>query len=169
MDAFFTSIETSALSVWLRESTTLWAFPFVLILHTVGLAFLVGANVAIDLRALGRAMGVPLISMRRYYRAMWAGFWVNAVSGVLLLIAYPTKALTNPVFYLKLLLIAAGLVLAVKIRVYTMSGTVGATDSAPRPLRKLAAVSLLVWALSITAGRLLAYTCTRLMVDTPCR
>lgn len=169
MDAFFTSIETSALSVWLRESTTLWAFPFVLILHTVGLAFLVGANVAIDLRALGRAMGVPLISMRRYYRAMWAGFWVNAVSGVLLLIAYPTKALTNPVFFLKLLLIAVGLVLAVKIRVYTMSGTVGATDSAPRRLRKLAAVSLLVWALSITAGRLLAYTCTRLMVDTPCR
>ena len=169
MDAFFTSIETSALSVWLRESTTLWAFPFVLILHTVGLAFLVGANVAIDLRALGRAMGVPLISMRRYYRAMWAGFWVNAVSGVLLLIAYPTKALTNPVFFLKLLLIAVGLVLAVKIRVYTMSGTVGATDSAPRRLRKLAAVSLLVWELSITAGRLLAYTCTRLMVDTPCR
>ena len=48
--------------------------------------------------------------MRRYYRAMWAGFWVNAFSGVLLLIAYPTKALTNPVFYLKLALIAVAIV-----------------------------------------------------------
>ena len=43
---------------------------------------------------------------------MWAGFWVNAVSGVLLLIAYPTKALTNPLFYVKLVLIAIGLGIA---------------------------------------------------------
>ena len=168
MDPFFLRIEGSWLSVWMREATTLWAFPFVLILHTVGLAFLVGVNVAIDLRALGGALGVPLISLRRYYRWMWAGFWVNAFSGVLLLIAYPTKALTNPLFYLKLALITVGLVLAARIRGYLMSGTVGATDVAPRRLRMLAAVSLLVWVASITAGRLLAYTCTRLTVDTTC-
>ena len=168
MDPFFLWIENSFLSVWLREATTIWAFPFVLILHTVGLAFLVGVNVAIDVRALGGAMGVPLISLRRYYRWMWAGFWVNAFSGVLLLIAYPTKALTNPLFYLKLTLIASGLVLAAKIRAYVTSGSIGATDAAPRRLRKLAAVSLLVWVASITAGRLLAYTCSRLTVDTTC-
>ena len=169
MDPFFLSIENSALSVWLREATTIWAFPFVLILHTVGLAFLVGVNVAIDIRALGGAMGVPLTALRRYYRWMWAGFWVNAVSGVLLLIAYPTKALTNPVFYLKLTLIGIGLVLAMKIRVYVAGGTVGATDRAPDRLRRLATISLLVWVASITAGRLLAYTCSRLTVDTSCQ
>ena len=168
MDSFFAWVETWPLGIWLRESTTIWAFPFVLILHTVGLAFMVGVNVAIDLRALGGAMGVPLISLRRYYRVMWAGFWINAFSGVLLLIAYPTKALTNPLFYLKLTLIAAGVVLAMKIRVYLTSGTVGANDAAPRRLRKLAAISLLIWVASITAGRLLAYTCTRLTVDTSC-
>ena len=32
----------------------------------------------------------------------------------------------------------------------------------------LAAVSLVVWAAAIAAGRLLAYTCTRLTVDTLC-
>ena len=168
MDPFFLWIEGSWLSVWLREAITIWAFPFVLVLHTIGLAFMVGVNVAIDLRALGGAMGVPLISLRRYYRVMWAGFWINAFSGVLLLIAYPTKALTNPLFYLKLTLIAVGVVLAMKIRVYLTSGTVGANDAAPRRLRTLAAVSLLLWVASITAGRLLAYTCTRLTVDTSC-
>ena len=168
MDPLFLWIEGSWLSVWMREAVTIWAFPFVLILHTVGLAFLVGVNVAIDLRALGGAMGVPLLSLRRYYRWMWAGFWVNAFSGVLLLIAYPTKALTNPLFYVKLTLITVGLVLAAKIRGYMMSGTVGAHDTAPRQLRVLAAVSLLIWAASITTGRLLAYTCTRLTVDTSC-
>ena len=168
MDPFFAWVESWRLGIWLREEPTLWAFPFVLILHTVGLAFLVGANVAIDMRSLGGAVGVPLVSMRRYYRAMWAGFWVNAVSGVLLLIAYPTKALTNPLFYLKLLLIAIGLVIASAIRRYVFAGSVGAGATPPRRLKVLAAVSLAVWALSITAGRLLAYTCTRLQVDTSC-
>src|SRR5678816_2541795 len=102
MDPFFTWIETTELSIWLRESPSLWAFPFVLILHTVGLAFLVGANVALDARVLGLAADVPPTTLRRYDVVMWAGFWVNAVSGVLLLIAYPTKALTNPLFYGKL-------------------------------------------------------------------
>lgn len=168
MDPFFLGIENSPLSVWLREATTIWAFPFVLVLHTIGLAFMVGVNVAIDVRALGGAMGVPLISLRRYYRVMWAGFWINAFSGVLLLIAYPTKALTNPIFFLKLTLIGVGLVLAGKIRAYVTGGTVGSTDSAPRALRMLAAISLLVWVASITAGRLLAYTCSRLTVETSC-
>ena len=168
MDPFFSWIESWPLGVWMREEPSLWAFPFVLILHTVGLAFLVGANVAIDLRALGHAADVPLVTMRRYYRAMWGGFWVNAFSGVLLLIAYPTKAMTNPLFYLKLLLIAVGLVLANVIRRYVFSGAVGAGDTAPPRLRMLAAASLVIWVLSITAGRLLAYTCTRLTVESSC-
>src|SRR5688572_32446634 len=99
MDPFFTWIETTALSTVLRESPSLWAFPFVLILHTVGLAFLVGSSVAINVRALGLAPGVPFGPLGRYFLVMWLGFWVNAFSGVLLLITYPTKALTNPLFY----------------------------------------------------------------------
>jgi hypothetical protein len=168
MDAVFIWIEGTALSVWLTESPSIMAFPFVLILHTVGLAFLVGANVAIDARILGLARGVPLLSLHRYYRAMWSGFWVNAFSGVLLLIAYPTKALTNPVFYLKLVLIAAAVLIARAIRRHMMEGRLAAGVSAPRALKGLAVASLACWLMSITAGRLLAYTCTRLTVDSSC-
>jgi hypothetical protein len=168
MDTFFVWLEATALSTWLREEPSLMAFPFVLILHTVGLAFLVGTNVAIDARVLGLARGVPLLSLRRYYLAMWAGFWVNAFSGVLLLIAYPTKALTNPVFYAKLLLIAVALGLASAIRRQMMQGAVAAGVRAPQPLKVLAAVSLACWVMSITAGRFLAYTCSRLTADSPC-
>ena len=168
MDSVFSWVETTAFSTLLRESPSLLAFPFVLILHTVGLAFLVGANVAINARILGMARGVPLLSMRRYYRAMWAGFWVNAFSGVLLLIAYPTKALTNPVFYLKLLMIAVALVVAGAIRRQIAAAPVPAGMPAPRHLKVLAIACLACWVISITAGRFLAYTCTRLMVDYPC-
>src|SRR5215216_4431283 len=168
MDAVFAWVEANAFSTWLRESPSLLAFPFVLILHTVGLAFLVGANVAINARVLGMARGVPLLSMRRYYRAMWAGFWVNAFSGVLLLIAYPTKALTNPVFYLKLSMIAVALVVAAAIRRQIVAAPVPAGMPAPRRLKLLAIACLASWVISITAGRFLAYTCTRLLVDFPC-
>jgi hypothetical protein len=168
VDPFFIWVETSRLSTWLREEPSLMVFPFILILHTVGLAFLVGANVAIDARVLGLARRIPLDSLRRYYLAMWAGFWVNAFSGVLLLIAYPTKALTNPLFYGKLALIAVALYLARVIRLHMMEGVVSAGVLAPPRLRMLAAASLAVWGLSIFSGRFLAYTCTRLMVESSC-
>ena len=168
MTPFFVWLEATPLSVWLREAPSIMVFPFILILHTVGLAFLVGANVAFDARILGLARGVPLLSMRRYYRAMWAGFWVNAFSGVLLLIAYPTKALTNPVFYIKLTLIAVALWTGRAIRRYMLSGTVAAGVRAPGSLKLLAVVSLALWLVSIVAGRFLAYTCSRLTADTPC-
>jgi len=166
MEPFFVWAEATSLSTWLRESPSLWAFPFVLILHTVGLAFFVGTNVAWDVRVLGFSLGIPLEALRRYFLLMWAGFWVNAFSGVLLLIAYPTKALTNPLFYAKLALIAFGVVLAFRIR-REVNGLAAPAD-APPMARMLAAVSLACWIAVIFAGRLLAYTCTRLTVDFPC-
>jgi hypothetical protein len=169
VDPFFSWLEGTALSTWLSESSSLMGFPFLLVLHTVGLAFLVGSNVAIDARILGFARGVPLLSLQRYYRAMWAGFWVNAFSGILLLIAFPTKALTNPVFYLKLGLIAAALAIGGAIRRRMMDGSVAAGVAAPSALKVLAVASLTCWVASITAGRLLAYTCTRSTVILSCR
>ena len=35
-------VEQTALSVWVRESPSLLAFPFILYLHTLGLALLAG-------------------------------------------------------------------------------------------------------------------------------
>jgi hypothetical protein len=165
MESLYIWLEATSLSTWLRESPSLWAFPFVLILHTVGLAFFVGANVAWDVRVLGFSLGIPLDALRRYFLVMWAGFWVNAFSGVLLLLAYPTKALTNPLFYAKLALIAFGVVLAFRIR--REVDLFGKADATPLA-RALAAVSLACWIAVIFAGRLLAYTCTRLTVDFPC-
>ena len=56
---YFDWIERTGLSVWIREDSV-WAFPNILILHTIGLAFLVGANVALNARIFGVARGVPL-------------------------------------------------------------------------------------------------------------
>jgi hypothetical protein len=142
-----------------------WGFPFILILHSVGLAFLVGTCVAVDARLLGAGRAVPLSTLIRFYRVMWIGFWVNAVSGVLLLWAYPTKALTNPLFYVKLTLIVVGLVIAEWVRRRVLAAPAYESAEPPGRVKLVAAVSLGCWLTAVTAGRLLAYTYSHLMAD----
>jgi hypothetical protein len=83
---------------------------------------------------------------------------INAVSGVLLLIAYPTKALTNPLFYVKLLLIALAVVVLLRIKHRIFDDP--RIDRMPieRGDKRLALFSIAVWLAVITVGRLLAYT-----------
>ena len=93
---FLRSLEETSFSTWLRESNSLFAFYFVLLFHTFGLALLVGANAIVDLRILGVAANLPLAPLKRFFSIMWLGFTLNVITGILLVIAYPTKALTNP-------------------------------------------------------------------------
>jgi hypothetical protein len=162
MHSFFLWLESTGLSSWIRESTSLWAFPGILTLHTVGMGFVAGLSAAVDLRILGFAPFVPLLELRRFFPVLWLGFWMNAVSGVLLLIAYPTKALTNPVFYLKLTFIALALV-GLRSIVRSVFGDASVdVNPAPRRYRMMAIGSLVCWTGAITAGRLLAYTYSHL-------
>jgi len=161
IDPFLIWLESTALSQWIVGSESMFAFPGILALHAIGMGFAVGICLALDLRVLGVAPGVRIAEMRRFVPVVWAAFWLNAVSGVLLLIGYPTKALTNPVFYLKLLLIAVGLWLFRRIgrRVFDDAGD----ERAQSPLvQRLAILSLVCWVGAITAGRFLAYTYHRL-------
>jgi hypothetical protein len=163
IDPVFTWLESSAFSIWMRESPSMFAFPGILAAHTVGLAFVAGLNGALDLRVLGVARSISPASFGRFLPFMWFGLWVNVLSGVALLAAYPTKALTNPVFYLKLGAIAAALLMLGPIlRKAQVPGPRGST------IKLLAAASLAAWATAIVAGRLLAYTCIRLTVDSRC-
>lgn len=165
MDAFaiFDWIEQSALSLWVREAPTLLAFPTVLIFHTVGMGFLVGANLAVDLRVLGAGRRVPLSLMEKFFPVMAFGFFINALSGLLLLIAYPTKALTNPLFYVKLALIALALVLTWWLRNNVLRDPAAEHGRIAFKPKVLAAASMLLWAGAIGTGRFLAYTYTYLM------
>ena len=134
------------------------AFFSSLVFHSVGMAFVAGIHVVTDLRILGVAPGVPRSLMRRYLPVLWASLVVVTLSGLALLLAYPAKALTNPVFYFKL----AAIVAALWIMRALMRGVLGDSrrDPVPAPRREkvLAAVSLVLWVAVITSGRFLAYT-----------
>src|ERR1700692_4532809 len=98
----FNTIEQSGLSIWLRESQSIFGFYFILLFHTIGMSLVVGANAVVDLRILGVASDLPLRPLKRLFGIMWTGLGINVTTGLLLLTAYPTKALTNPDFYVKL-------------------------------------------------------------------
>jgi hypothetical protein len=145
-------LESTGFSTWIREEPSVWAFPAVLSMHTVGMGLAAGVNAAIAVRILGGAPNVPIVEMRRFLPVMWFGFWLNFVSGIGLLVGYPTKALTNPDFYLKLALIAVGVALVGPIR--------RRIEDFPK---KLAVASLVCWGGAIVSGRLLAYTYRHLL------
>jgi hypothetical protein len=162
-DPFFRWLESTPVSVWINESPSVFAFPGILAVHTIGLGLLAGLNSALDLRLLGVARSIPPAALIRLLPVMWFGLWMNVLSGIALLIAYPTKALTNPLFYLKLGLIAVALAI-----LRTTVQRVRPAQPISAATKILAVASLLVWAATITAGRFLAYTCTRLTVDLSC-
>jgi hypothetical protein len=152
------TIEDSSFSTWLRESDSPFAFYFVLLFHTFGLALLVGANALVDLRLLGFFASIPLAPLKRFFRIMWIGFGINATTGVLLLISYPTKALTNPVFYTKLTLIGSAIWILTKLQKDVFAGTTVTEADMMARGATLAKWSLFLWVGAISAGRLLAYT-----------
>jgi hypothetical protein len=158
MDAVLAWIETSALSDWVRDSPCTCAFPIIVTLHNIGMAFLAGGSIVIDLRLIGFASTMPVRPMARFVPLLWLAFALNAGSGILLLIAYPTKALTNPLFYIKLCLLALALTLVYRIATDVLRASGGDPGPLPANTKLLAGASLATWVALIAAGRYLAYT-----------
>jgi hypothetical protein len=151
---FLTSLEGSRFSLWLVQSDTIWAYPTVLTLHTVGLALLVGANTALDLRLLGFGRKLPLETLTVAFPVMWAGFWINAVSGAMLFAADATTKGSTTIFQLKLGLIVLGII---NIWLLKRAAFGSNLPTVTIPAKVLAGTSLLIWMIAITLGRFMAY------------
>lgn len=146
-------LEGTSLATWTRESPSLWAYPTILTLHTVGLGIVVGLGAAIDLRLLGVARRVPLPALLPVFRLIAGGFVINATSGILLLMADATTKGRQPVLYIKLGLIA--LAMLVTLRARRLMQSAGSEPSTHG--RAVAVSSLVLWVGAIAAGRLMAY------------
>jgi hypothetical protein len=121
----------------------------------LGLALLVGTNVLLGLLVIASTPRATLLPMQRFIPVMWIGFGMNAVSGILLLLADASTMLVNPVMQLKFLFIVLAVVSA-----RLMMREALRTPERPRLVtgpKVLAVSSLLMWAGAIVAGRLTAY------------
>src|SRR3954469_3819033 len=80
-------LEGTAIATWVRESPSLWAYPAVLTLHTVGLGIVVGASAVIDLRLLGYAPRIRIGTLAPLFTFMAYAFVLNAATGIMLFMA----------------------------------------------------------------------------------
>jgi hypothetical protein len=154
---FFVWLEHTGLSNWINQSPSVFAYPSILLLHTIGMALLVGINVAIDLRLLGFAPQIPVAEMQKLFPVMWLGLACSAVSGVLLLSAKASRMVVNPAFYVKMGSIALAIAAFFAIRARVFRDPLLEKRPMQSYGKALALVSLTLWTAAITAGRIMAY------------
>src|SRR5207247_3006239 len=82
---FLRLIEQSSFSQWVTGSSSVFAFPSILLLHTIGMGVVVGISAGIDLRILGLAPALPLAPVEKFFPLLWIGFGGSVVSGPILL------------------------------------------------------------------------------------
>lgn len=144
---WFARIELSSLSIAVRE--VWWVFPSVLVIHSLSMAMMAGFGVVIAARATGMVASLTTTTLRRFEPLFLAGLLAASFSGLALLLGYPAKALTNPLFYLKLIILALSTWLTLQL---------SANRWSPHVQTRLAVLSLAGWIAVIFAGRFLAYT-----------
>lgn len=151
-------IESSGLAVFVRESPSIFGYTLVLSLHAMGLAVIVGINSAIALRFLGVAPSIPIAPALSLFPVMYIGFWVNAISGLMLLAANASSMLANTMFWIKIVFIALAItsLRLIRNRVFNDEAVLSG-GAIPDVARKLAWASLVCWLFAIIAGRLTAY------------
>jgi len=155
MESFFEWLQSQSVPTWVSESDSIWGFPTVLFLHSVGMGLSAGAAFIIGLRLLGVGRPLPVSSLRVLFKIFWGGFVLNFVTGSLLFAAHATTTGYVPMYYAKLALILVGVILLFPMRRFVDSD---ASDGViPARLKAVALVSLGVWIGVITTGRLIAY------------
>lgn len=144
-------IEHSGLATWVRESPSIFAYTLVLSLHAIGLSIVVGVSSIVGLRVVGFFRDIPLEPMFKLFPLMYVGFWINLVSGLLLLSANATGMLTMVMFYLKMTFVIAAVIVLRLIRGRFRDGTIASRGP------KLAYAMLALWFCAIVTGRLTSY------------
>jgi len=137
-----------------------WLYPIVEIVHIFGFCILVGAVALFDLRVLGWGRALPVSTLGRHLLPWSLASLVLVVpAGLMMFSTQPQAFLANPVFLLKLTLIAAAGANALLFHVGVYRSIAGWETGLPAPAlaKAQALLSLALWLGVICCGRLLAY------------
>jgi uncharacterized membrane protein len=137
-----------------------WTISVIQSVHIMALALVFTSAALVDLRLLGVAdRDQPLQRMTaRFLPAVGWGVLALLLTGLLLMIAEPKRAILNPYFQIKmaavLMICCLTWALAAAVEKHPDRWAHPERRTAPRVI---AIISLLLWALIITAGRWIAY------------
>jgi hypothetical protein len=150
-------LESTALAEWVR--TSLVGYPFVLTVHSIGMAIMVGSVSVVDLRLIGWFKRIPYTALDNMVRVAWYGLAVNVMTGAAIFTSQAVVYSTSPVFLFKMLMVLSGSITAAYLQPILRREAPGWASGAPVPqgVKTIAAASLAIWLLAIITGRFTAY------------
>jgi hypothetical protein len=158
MNDFLNTVGSTPLSQLLQNVR--WLIPLIQSTHILALSLVFVSAAVVDLRILGLAgRGQALSSLTARFLP-WVGWGVLVllITGLLLMVAEPRRALLNPYFQLKMAALVVAGVMTWFIAARAPDANHGWTDLERRGVAKPMAVgSLLLWLAIIALGRWIAY------------
>ena len=147
------------LSEWIV--TNFWAIPIFQVSHILAMSAAFGAVLMMSLRIWGVAGGSYTVpdAARRYIPWMWWGLLALVLSGLLMIVGEPIRELINPIFWIKMGLLVALVLLSIA---YNSRVTKRATSHGPEWVasggQRAGAFGLVIlWMVIMAGGRWIAY------------
>lgn len=158
--AFLQTLQASSWAVFIHKKA--WAFTTVEVIHVFAVSLLLGTIAIVDLRLLGLASTKrPFAELsRRVLPLTWAAFVLAVIAGSLLFISKATEYFVNPVFWLKMSLIAvAGINMLIFEFITVRDVQKWNVNPTPPPRARLAGgISIACWILVVVFGRLIEFS-----------
>jgi len=134
-----------------------WLTPLLQTIHILAIAMVLSSAFMIGLRALGIMASQSIAAVaHRFVPWIWTGLALLACSGIVLIIGEPQRALVNPAFQIKMLLVLVAGALTYGFQ-FSLR-TVGEQRKIGLMTMGFAAGFFLLWCAIAFAGRLIAYT-----------
>ena len=151
----------AATSLSIQIQTIDWLIPTVQTIHILSIAIVMSAAAMVHLHVLGvLPRSQPLAAVaHRFLPWIWWTLLVLLLTGTVLIIGEPERALPNPAFVWKLSMLAVVMVLTfIFQRGLRLDGLFWQKSHGRRiAVRLIAAASLALWVAIVVAGRLIAY------------
>lgn len=159
-------ISDTNLSLWIV--TNFWTIPIIQVVHILAISASFAAVLMMTLRVYGFAGHATLAeTSRRYTRVLWWALAVLVVSGLALIVGEPVRELINPIFWIKMVLVIVGVLVAVlfarNIRgrsahdELVTRGNVLGGEVVGAGTKATAAFLVILWCLIMAGGRWIAY------------
>jgi hypothetical protein len=156
LNSVCTWIDNTALSQLIQN--TPWIVPAVQAVHILAIAALMACMLVINLRLSGVAgRDQPLARVTaRFTPVLWWALPVLLVTGAILIVGEPARALKNNIFQIKMLLVLAAIVVTLLITT-PLKRNAAHWDSRAGTATLAALASVSLWVGILFAGRWIAY------------
>ena len=149
-------------SIALRESQ--YVMPWVFVFHVVSMCMFAGTILMMDLRLLGIGhMRTPFSQVqRRLFPWQMAAMLLSSATGLALVWGNPANYVTNIIFWMKMLAMGIAGVNALAFHFITEYTLIDwdAGQTPPAGAKLAGALSIVLWANVVIAGRLMPYALT---------